>query len=282
MAGHDERIPMTESLRKSYVDGPYGQVHLLTGGPEEGESPPLYLLHATAYSSQPFMPLMRLLARSRRVVAPDTPGYGASDAPPEMPPFERYADAFIDLIERTAGAGRTPVDVFGYHTGVLIATDAAARRPDLIRSLVLIGIPFYLGEEREERRSVLAARADLTEDFEQFRDRWDYFITDRTPGLSLERAYDCFVDELRAYPRHWWAHEALFKYSPEERLPLIQCPVLVLNPDNALARPSRDAARILSEAQVVELPALSNALFDLGPTLLAGEIERFLNEPPGA
>ncbi len=272
---------MSGTLRRSYVDGPYGQVHLLAGGPEEGDPPPLYLLHATAYSSQPFIPLMERLARTRRVIAPDTPGYGGSDAPPEMPPFERYADAFIDLVERTAGSGRPPVDVFGYHTGVLIATEAAARRPDLIRSLVLVGIPYYVGEERAERRAVLAARADLTEDFGQFRERWHYFITDRTPGLSLERAYLCFVDELRAYPRHWWAHEALFDYEPQERLARVGCPVLVLNPDNALARPSRDASRILPQARVVELPGLTNAIFDRGPEVLAGEIERFLEALPG-
>ena len=269
---------MSETLRRSYEDGPYGQVHLLEGGAADGGRPPLYLLHATAYSSQPFIPLMERLARSRRVIAPDTPGYGGSDAPPGMPPFERYADAFIDLVERTAGAGCTPVDVFGYHTGALIATEAAARRPDLIRSLVLIGIPYYLGVEREERRAVLAARADLTGDLEQFQERWDYFITDRTPGLSLERAYACFVDELRAYPRHWWAHEALFDYEPQDRLALVGCPVLVLNPDNALARPSREASRLLPQARVVELPGLTSAIFDLGADVLAGEFERFLEE----
>ncbi len=276
---------MADALQKSYVDGPYGQVHVLAGGPAAGSAsqgaPPLYLLHATAYSGQPFEPLMERLARTRRVIAPDTPGYGASDPPPELPAFERYADAFIDLVERTAEAGGRPVDVFGYHTGTLIATEAAARWPDLVRSLALVGVPYYrAGEEREERRAILAERAELTEDFEQFRARWEYFVPERTPGLSLERGYACFVDELRAYPRHWWAHEALFTYAVEERLPLVECPVLVLNPDNALAEPSRAASRLMPRARVVELPTLSNAIFDLGPELLAGEIERFLDGLP--
>ncbi|MDA0256344.1 MAG: alpha/beta hydrolase [Chloroflexi bacterium] len=272
---------MSSPLRKSYVDGPYGQVHLLAGGPSDGAAPPLYLLHATAYSAQPFEPLMERLARSRQVIAPDTPGYGGSDSPPELPPFERYADAFVDLVARTAEAGRGPVDVFGYHTGTLIATEAAARRPDLFRSLILVGVPYYLrGAAREERRAILAERADLTEDFEQFRARWEYFVPDRTPGLSLERGYACFVDELRAYPRHWWAHEALFTYAAEDRLPLVECPVLVLNPNNALAEPSRDASRLMLRARVVELPALASAIFDLGADVLAGEIERFLDGLP--
>ena len=265
-------------LRKSYVDGPYGQVHLLSGGSSESAVPALYLLHATAYSAQPFIPLMERLALSRRVIASDTPGYGDSDPPPALPPFERYADAFIDLVERTAEVGHGPVDVFGYHTGTLIATEAAARRPELFRSLVLVGVPYYpAGEEREERRGILAERADLTEDFEQFRARWDYFVTDRTPGLSLARGYACFVDELRAYPQHWWAHEALFTYPVEDRLPLVECPVLVLNPDNALSKPSRESSLLIPSAQVVELPTLSNALFDLGSELLVNEIECFLD-----
>jgi pimeloyl-ACP methyl ester carboxylesterase len=278
---------MAGALHKSYVDGPYGQVHLLAGGPPDsdadgGAGPPLYLLHATAYSGQPFEPLMEQLARTRRVIAPDTPGYGSSDAPPELPAFERYADAFIDLVERTAELDRRPVDVFGYHTGTLIATEAAARRPDLVRSLALVGVPYYrAGAEREDRRAILAERAELTEDFEQFRARWDYFVPDRTPGLSLERGYACFVDELRAYPRHWWAHEALFTYPAEERLPLVECPVLVINPDNALAAPSRDAASLMPRAEVVELPALSNAIFDLGPQLLAEAIDGFLERLRG-
>ena len=54
--------------------------------------------------------------------------------------------------------------------------------------------------------------------------------------------------------------------------------MLVLNPDNALARPSREASRILPRARVVELPGLTNAIFDLGAEVLAGEIERFLEE----
>jgi pimeloyl-ACP methyl ester carboxylesterase len=278
---------MASALRKSYVDGPYGQVHLLARDPVPSDAanraePPLYLLHATAYSGQTFEPLMERLARTRRVIAPDTPGYGSSDSPPALPPFEAYANAFVDFIERTADVDRRPVDVFGYHTGALIATEAAARRPDLVRSLALVGVPYYrAGALREERRAILAERAELTEDFEQFRARWDYFVPDRTPGLSLERGYACFVDELHAYPRHWWAHEALFTYPAEERLPLVECPVLVINPDNTLAAPSRDAARLMPRAEVVELPALSNAIFDLGPHLLAEALERFFERLRG-
>lgn len=269
---------MTEKprLRKSYVDGVYGQVHLLSGGDNDSTNPPLYLLHATAYSGRTFGPLMEKLAINRLVHSADTPGYGGSEQPARLPDLGGYADAFIDLVSKTANAANGPVDVLGYHTGVFIALEAAVRRPELFRSIILIGIPHFVGDEREERKAVLAARTELTEDYEQFRERWDYFIRNRTPGLSLSRAFECFVDELQAYPTQWWAHEALFTFDTLPCLEQVGCPVLILNPDNSLSEPSREAAHILKNAELVELPELSGAIFDLGADILCENIEGFL------
>ena len=112
--------------------------------------------------------------------------------------------------------------------------------------------------------------------FDQFRARWDYFITNRTSGLSLERAYECFVDELKVYPDDWWAHASLFDYDAGRRLAEVRQPVLVLNPATALAEPSRRAAIAMADATVVEMPALGGAIFDLATAALAERIEAFL------
>ncbi|MEQ9110765.1 MAG: alpha/beta hydrolase [Rhodospirillaceae bacterium] len=267
----------TSALRKSYVDGLYGQVHLLTGGQERASQPPLYMLHATAYSGRTFSPLMEKLSDNRIVHAPDTPGYGGSDRPSKLPDLGGYAEAFIDLVSKTSGLESGPVDVFGYHTGVFVALEAAAQRPELFRSIILIGVPHYLGSEREARRAVLAEQTKLTEDFEQFRARWEYFIRDRTPGLSLPRAFECFVDELRAYPNQWWAHEALFTYDTVSSLERVACPVLILNPNSPLSGPSRAAAKILKNVEFIELPTLSGAIFDLEVEQITERVEDFLN-----
>ena len=42
-------------------------------------------------------------------------------------------------------------DVMGYHTGVFIAVELAIENPNLIRKLVLPGIPFYIEPERSEK-----------------------------------------------------------------------------------------------------------------------------------
>lgn len=267
---------MKNKSKKSYVDGPFGQVHLISAGESDIATPPLYLLHATAYSGRTFEPLIERLSAKRRVFAPDTPGYGGSDQPSSLPVFTEYAAAFVDLIEKTTGSSGDPVDVLGYHTGAFIALEAAVLRPDLIRSLILIGIPFFEGVDREKWRNALVEKSALTETFDQFEARWSYFVGDRTAGLPLRRAFECFVDELRAYPDQWWAHEALFSYDTKPCLLNVSCPVLVLNPDTALADASRAAAQIMANCTLIELPELSGAIFDLWPDVITIQIERFL------
>ena len=261
------------NIRRAYVDSIWGQLHYreLGGGPR----PPLVCFHATAYSGQTFEPFMPYLADARRVIAIDTPGYGHSDGPPELPSFESYAATLAEALPVLVGAG--PVDLFGFHTGAMLAVEMALQSPAQVRRLVLVGVPYFEGEDRATWRARLVQETQLSESFEPFRARWDYFITQRTPGLPLARAYACFVDELQAYPREWWAHAALFDYPAVERLARVQQPVLVVNPSSALAPASRRAAALLPNAQVIERPELHGAVFDLGAEVLAQAMQPFLD-----
>jgi pimeloyl-ACP methyl ester carboxylesterase len=264
----------TAASLNRYV-GPVGaQVHISEMG-DRTTGPPLYCLHATAYSGRAFLPFMRALADRRRVAAPDTPGYGASDRPDRRLDIPGYARALEDTLE---AAGETRVDLLGYHTGAFVAAQLARQRPDLVRRLVLIGVPLFFGAEREARRDTLAAPMTLTEALEQFAERWAFFITDRHRGQSLARGFDNFVDELRAWPFGFWAHEAAFTFDAEACLARVEQPVLILNPDNHLAEPSRRAAELLPTARVVELPHLNSAIFDIAPDELADRVDGFLSE----
>jgi pimeloyl-ACP methyl ester carboxylesterase len=289
-------------IRRGYVDAPDGQIHYFdTGTPTSAaarSAPPLYCLHATAYSGQTFLPLMQLLATQRRVIALDTPGYGGSDGPTETPTFEHYARALALAIRETcanADAGRNDkanqatnqatdqttnqtVDIFGYHTGALLAAEIAIQSPELVNKLVLSGVPFFTGDDHAVWRRKLVLPGTLSESFDQFRERWDYFVTHRTLGLSLERAYACFVDELRAYPRDAWSHIALFDYDAIRRLPAVTAPTMVLNFATSLAPFSRAAAALMPNAVVRELPDITGAPFDLKTRDLADAIDLFLSE----
>ena len=215
-------------IRRGYVDAGWGQVHFREAG--SGTAPALICLHATAYSGRSLSPLLPPLAPDRRVVALDTPGYGASDGPREPVAFEQYADAVGEAVERLE-PGRA-VDLFGYHTGALIATELAVRRAALVRRLVLIGVPFFEAASKEAWRAKLVHRTALSDRLDQFDGRWDYLVANRASGFSLARGLDNFVDELMVYPREWYAHHALFEYRAAARLPLVGQPVLIINPDS--------------------------------------------------
>jgi pimeloyl-ACP methyl ester carboxylesterase len=218
---------------------------------------------------------MPLLA-GRRVLAPDTPGYGMSDAPPALPAFVDYAGALADALPALVGDG--PVDLFGFHTGAMLALQMAVLEPARVRRLVLVGVPYFPDPQQHAAwRARLVHDTCLGESFDQFRARWDYFITGRTPGLPLARAFACFVDELLAYPREWWAHAALFATDPAACLAQVAQPVLVINPDSALAPASRAAAAVLPNARMLDCPALTSAIFDLGAQVLADAMLPFLD-----
>ena len=259
-------------LRRGYVDTRWGQLHYRELG--TGQAPPLICLHATAYSSRSLVPLLPHLAEGRRVIALDTPGYGESDGPPQLQRLEAYAEVMAEAIAALE-PGR-PVDLFGYHTGALLATEMAAQRPALVRRLVLIGVPFFAGAMKETWRRKLVHEHELGEDLAQFAARWDYFVTDRAAGVSRERGFESFVDELRAYPRDAWSHMALFDYDAGPRLPLVRQPVLVINPSAPLAEASRAAARLMPGARLEEIPELSAAIFDLGAARIATAMRPFL------
>jgi pimeloyl-ACP methyl ester carboxylesterase len=263
----DESSPV--QLRR-YVGPPGRQVHVTeAGGPGAG----LYCLHATAYSGRSFAPFMAVMSAHRRVCAVDTPGYGGSDRPAERPDIPGYAREIGAAIELDADG---PIDLLGYHTGAVMAAELARQRPDLVRRLVLIGVPFFLGAEREHWRDVLAKKHALSESLAQFKERWAFFITDRRHGVSLDRGFENFVDELRAYPFGWWAHEAAFTFDAEACFPRVTQQTLVLNPNNHLSEASRRAAALIPTASLVEFPGLDHAIFDLAPKVLSDAVEAFL------
>lgn len=95
-----------------------------------GSGEPLVLLHGLAGSWRWWAGVVEPLARTREVRALDLPRL----APAEL----------TGWLERRLEAGDGPVDLAAHSLGGLIAAEVAARRPELVRRLVLVapaGIP---------------------------------------------------------------------------------------------------------------------------------------------
>jgi len=101
------------------------------------ESPTFVLLHGFTGSSHDFALVVDVLAAGRRVVLFDQRGHGRSTKTGRLEGYDidqLVADfvAFLDVM------GGEPVDVLGHSMGGRVAMGAVLRRPDLVRSLVLM------------------------------------------------------------------------------------------------------------------------------------------------
>ena len=121
LAGFEER----------FAEGRGARIRYFTGG----EGSPLLLVHGYGGAAWNFCELAPLLAARHRVVLPDLPGHGASAPLPAAPGLAAYAEALVTLCHKDGWAER--VDVVGHSLGGLVALRLAARRPELVRRLVL-------------------------------------------------------------------------------------------------------------------------------------------------
>lgn len=101
---------------------------------ELGAGPPVLLVHGQPGLGSDWDAVVGALAADHRLLAPDRPGYG--DAAGEPTTMAGNADALAELLETQRAA---PAVVVGHSYGGGIALLLAARRPDLVRGLVLVG-----------------------------------------------------------------------------------------------------------------------------------------------
>ncbi len=117
---------------------------------QPGEREPLILVHDALASKETFLGAIERLARSFHVVAPDLPGFGASEKPDPMRyayGYDAFAEALFDLV---AGLGLGRVHVCGHAMGGGVALTLAAKHPALVHKLVLVDALVFAPEPRRE------------------------------------------------------------------------------------------------------------------------------------
>ncbi|MBW3639562.1 MAG: alpha/beta fold hydrolase [Actinobacteria bacterium] len=105
----------------------------LEAGPSDG--PPVLLLHGLGATNASMLPVLADLAVDHRVLAPDSPGFGASDAP-KGPYSPAWFAAWVEAFQRETGS-RGAV-VVGNSLGGRIALECGLTHPDSVRALVLL------------------------------------------------------------------------------------------------------------------------------------------------
>lgn len=125
--------PVTVHYRSIEVDGT--KVFYREAGPANG--PVVLLLHGFPTSSHMFRNLIPLLADRYRVIAPDYPGFGQSDAPDHTKfsyTFGHYAD-IVDALMGRLGASKYAMYVMDY--GAPVGYRLALKHPERVTGLIV-------------------------------------------------------------------------------------------------------------------------------------------------
>ena len=101
------------------------------------DAPVVLLLHGFPTSSHMFRNLIPLLADRYRVIAPDYPGYGQSDAPDRADftySFAHFAD-LVDALLQQLGAEKYAMYVMDY--GAPVGYRLALKHPERVSALIV-------------------------------------------------------------------------------------------------------------------------------------------------
>ena len=222
-----------------------GHVHCVLAG--DGAQTPLVLLHQTPRSVDEFAEVIPRLARERRVIAIDTPGYGCSDRVPGQPSVEDYAGAVLEALTSLGVDRFVPV---GHHTGEIVAVELAAAAPDRVERVALSG-PLDLDAAGREYLKPFFRQWTIAPDGSHLTDKFGKFLQ-WVPDPDLVQRL--VVDLFRAGTASEQGHFATTFYRMEERLPHVRCPALLIyGARDAFSTPARAALHRAAFRPVTEV-----------------------------
>ncbi|AXE86708.1 alpha/beta hydrolase [Streptomyces sp. Go-475] len=268
-------------------DGQAGQAGQAGAGTAPDGSPGVLLLHGLMGRASHWAPTARWLSGRYRAVALDQRGHGRSDKPPQGA-FTR--DAYVDDAEAALEQlGLAPVVLIGHAMGALTAWQLAAKRPDLVRGLVICDM----------RASALGAASQREWDqwfkswplpFATLADVRKWFGEDdpwvERPNPARGEFYaevmaespdgwrPVFEPEQMLRSRETWVYDAHW-----EELAQVQCPALVVRGlDGELGRAeAQEMVRVLPRGQYAEVADAGHLVHYDQPEAWRAAIEPFLD-----
>lgn len=281
---------------RAFVRIAEGQVHYRTCAPENtatspADQPPLYMIHASPASSINLVPMMGELGKTRRVIAPDTLGFGDSPAPTQdSPEAEDYAESVVRVMD---ALGLETCDVFGSHTGAHIACELAIQHPDRVRRLVFDGIGMFSADDKADFLANYAPAVEPDEFGQHMIWAW-HFVRDqvvhfpyfrRTPDFRRADAtmpppaaiHKVVLEVLKGLTTYHKGYHAAFRHPDRERLPLItQKTMCAASDDDPLVAGVDQAAKLVPNSVREIFPAETTPA---NVAKKAAQVAAFLNAP---
>jgi pimeloyl-ACP methyl ester carboxylesterase len=212
-------------MKRAYADIPEGQIHYRI----EGDGEPLLLLHAAVSSSNEFSRVIPFMSKYYRVIAMDYLGHGESDPAPyqyQMIDHARTAISFLDSL------GIKKANILGKNAGANVAAELAINWPERVNRLVLSSAGYFpeasegiVMSGHPDFKS-FTSRVEIKPDGSHLMEWWRRAGFWEAPIDILEERT---LEYIKAGPRGEEIHWASGKYDVKRRLPLINCPTLVLS-----------------------------------------------------
>lgn len=214
---------------------------------EDGDGPEtLLLLHGLLFSHRMFDTQVEALESRFRCVRMDFRGQGESEVTDSGYDLDTLADDAIALVDHL---GDGPVHLLGFSMGGMVAQRVALKRPDLLRSLVLMNTSAEREDWKKRPRFALLNAAARLLGLERIAPRIlpllfsDRFIEDpscreeRERWLAMVGANDR-VGATRA------VRGVVSRDSVLDRIPAIPVPTLIIAADQDRATPPEKAKRL--------------------------------------
>ncbi len=180
-----------------------------------GAGRPVYLLiHGIGMGRSVFADLTSHLDDSGEVILIDLPGYGEAPEPRRVLTMERNADLIAAFLDRKVGF---PVIAIGHSMGAQIALEIAARHPGTVAGIVLVG-PTVDPAARTAPRQLGRLLRDIAVE---------------SPRVIARGAREY----VRSGPRLRRKLRAMLVHRPEDVMPRVTTPALVLRGEDDLVAP---------------------------------------------
>jgi pimeloyl-ACP methyl ester carboxylesterase len=277
-------------MRKIYADSRIGQIHIrYTGANGKEIAAPIVCLHPTPYSGLFFETIAPYLSVDRQVIAPDYPGYGGSDAGSEQPSIREFADAMCDALRSMMDnpGFEGPFDLFGFHTGCLVATEMSLIDPDLVGHLVLVDVPYFKAEKRKELHAMTTVPPVFSAEVSCLEKSWERNVGSRWDTQPLGRSLEIFTEEMRAGEGVNRGFHAAFTYLCDEAFAAVSKPTLVIATNSSLLEASRASSALIPGCRLRECPEVEAPAMEVGAQVIAEAAIEFLendlsHKKPGA
>jgi pimeloyl-ACP methyl ester carboxylesterase len=219
---------------------------------------------------------MECLRLPNRLIALDTPGFGASFAPRGWPSMALYARWVIDALDALRVRR---FHVFGQHTGANVAGELAVRNPSRVCSVAMLGpVPMSAAERRDFRKllgeSPIRPRADGSHMLEN----WGY-AAHYNPGCDPAILHDEVVSMLRAWRGRPQAYRAVSFNDSLAVLKKIRAPLLLMTSPGDYFFPRFPEVRAVRPDAAEAIVGGDNFQALLDPDGVARAIERFVARP---